>query len=511
MALLAPQPAEFEPAEPRCHVCGEPADAARPLVRGGCACRGGAGVGAAHLACLVDAARADAELWLECRCEQYLTGEAALGLSQARLDLAEAETAQSDAVDAERIDAQTQMVLALAASGDYIDSSRAVKLGRETLVAARRLALEPERRALLAKHALAVAYAAIGDHASVLAQRTEALAGWRSLRGQMHDETVRAMEHVARAHAEARRPDAALPILAKAVAFRSAGGVGDAAALAACRMDLANMHMELADHDTALPLFVLALEAREGELGSSHPHTLLAMVQLGTCISRMGAQDAAAGLLETGASGLKALFGTNHPWSALAKGQLEMNRRAIAVDCDVVVAKRSPIPRRRRTQFSPGAPVMAQLCHVRSLPALNGTDVSVQSISNETGKYTVLQTTADNALAKMYLGADKLNFTPGTGVLVTSRDSELFGRKGHVQSSKDGQFTVEFQCRSEPAKLPFDDVRAFAIVTDKEGVDSNTILSHWHGLTTAAASAEALADRVDLMLDAWEVEEESLK
>ena len=511
MALLAPQPAEFEPAEPRCHVCGEPADAARPLVRGGCACRGGAGVGAAHLACLVDAARADAELWLECRCEQYLTGEAALGLSQARLDLAEAETAQSDAVDAERIDAQTQMVLALAASGDYIDSSRAVKLGRETLVAARRLALEPERRALLAKHALAVAYAAIGDHASVLAQRTEALAGWRSLRGQMHDETVRAMEHVARAHAEARRPDAALPILAKAVAFRSAGGVGDAAALAACRMDLANMHMELADHDTALPLFVLALEAREGELGSSHPHTLLAMVQLGTCISRMGAQDAAAGLLETGASGLKALFGTNHPWSALAKGQLEMNRRAIAVDRDVVVAKRSPIPRRRRTQFSPGAPVMAQLCHVRSLPALNGTDVSVQSISNETGKYTVLQTTADNALAKIYLGADKLSFAPGTGVLVTSRDSELFGRKGHVQSSKDGQFTVEFQCRSEPAKLPFDDVRAFAIVTDKEGVDSNTILSHWHGLTTAAASAEALADRVDLMLDAWEVEEESLK
>ena len=90
MALLA-APESAEPAEPRCYVCGEPADAARPLVRGGCACRGGAGVGAAHLACLVDAARADAELWLECRCEQYLTGAAARGLSRARLDLAEAE------------------------------------------------------------------------------------------------------------------------------------------------------------------------------------------------------------------------------------------------------------------------------------------------------------------------------------------------------------------------------------------------------------------------------------
>ena len=73
------------------------------------------------------------------------------------------------------------------------------------------------------------------------------------------------------------------------------------------------------------------------------------------------------------------------------------------------------------------------------------------------------------------------------------------------------------RCDEEPfraedgSERSFDDVRAFAIVTDKEGVDSNTILSHWHGLTTAAASAEALADRVDLMLDAWEVEEESLK
>ena len=308
-----PMPPAAAPAA-ECFICLE---ALGPLLRG-CACRGSAGF--VHLSCAVTAAQANSARWHTCpTCEQRWTGRLKLGIARARCDLLAPRNAEADS---EVLQAAMDLTWALRESCEL---DEALKLGRQTLAAARRTSGDEHATTLTAMGILASVYGAVGDHAAALPLETQVLAVRRRLLGNDHHATLTTVTNLGVTHLQLGNHAEALPLIHEALeGGRRAHGRDHAETLTSVG-NLGTLYSNIGTYDLALPLVQEALEGRRRVLGDLHPDTLHSVGGLGILLCKMGDHAGAAVRLDEAVAGFAAVYGEAHPLSRRCRLEAEHN------------------------------------------------------------------------------------------------------------------------------------------------------------------------------------------
>ena len=286
-----------------CWVCGEGSSRTRSrsrLVRG-CACRG-ADAGFAHLSCLVQAAKYDADRWDTCpTCKQDFTGDVRLGLARARWELHR----QRSVGDWQRLNAADGLASALQDCAG--DTAGALPLFVEVLATSRQVDGNDDVNTMVSMSNLASLHQKMGDYQLALPLFEEALEAQRRTLGEEEADTLRTISNIAMLHLRTGNFSLSLPLAEKALAVRQRTlGKEHADTLSSIdNLGLLRWHMahgeyvsfhaaeayegtcELKDLECAKELLAEAVKGRSKVLGKAHYLTLESVRALGYAEQRM--------------------------------------------------------------------------------------------------------------------------------------------------------------------------------------------------------------------------------
>jgi tetratricopeptide (TPR) repeat protein len=409
-----------------------------PLQRG-CACRGTAGF--SHLACLVNAARADDERWLTCPvCRQQWTGSLKLSLARERWALEQGSPEE----DGERLMAALDLVQALYLAGEL---DEALQLGRDTLAVARRAFGDEHEGTLDAMSRLAVVCGDTGNRALALELETEVLDVNRRLHGSDDPNTLAAANNLAGTYADMGSHAAALLLLHGALEGRRRTLGDDAPETMITISSLAALHSRLGELELALPLTNESVSRQRRVLGSEHPETLLSVGNLGVLLMRMGSHADAAPLLQEATRGLSSVYGSGHPDAVFYQEELDDNTRYLAEP--EAAAELQRFQRQLKLASSQSA-VSATVSGLSDRPELEGRDVRVLRFGSAAALYTVevvpAMATAEEGEEEgkpelLDLRPAELVLAAGTAIVVVAgpdgeeeADGVVCGRRGAVES-----------------------------------------------------------------------------
>mmetsp|Transcript_2543 Transcript_2543/g.5424 ORF Transcript_2543/g.5424 Transcript_2543/m.5424 type:complete len:377 (-) Transcript_2543:462-1592(-) len=184
-----------------------------PLVRG-CACRGPT-AGYAHIHCLIEAAKHNADTWDTCpTCLQDFTGDVQLALAKARWAIAENRSWK----DGERLNAADRLAQALQVClGDH---AGALPLFEEVLVVSRKVDGDEDANTLISMSNLASLHQKMGNYHLALPLFEEALEAQQRNIGHRAQDTLLTLNNLAMLHLRTERFSVALPLAEKALEGR---------------------------------------------------------------------------------------------------------------------------------------------------------------------------------------------------------------------------------------------------------------------------------------------------
>jgi len=164
------------------------------------------------------------------------------------------------------------------------------------------------------------AYRGLGDMDRADGHLAAALELRRTVLGESHPETVRAIADLAGLRQQQGRYDDAERLANEALsAWR---GSADAPIPLGVRNNLAQTYVRQGRLDDALPLQKSTVEAMQRTLGHTHQHTLGASINLASLLNSMGRFDEAERLLKRLRDDWSQVHGPDHPGSILASTQL---------------------------------------------------------------------------------------------------------------------------------------------------------------------------------------------
>lgn len=197
------------------------------------------------------------------------------------------------------------------------------------------------------RHALGLAYWALGDLNRAGTHLARALEVRERTLGADHAETVRVLANLAfLRHAQGRFSEAEPPAL-RALAWHERNGPGSRDHLGVLN-NLAQLYVAMGRHEDALAMQTEVLEAQRRILGPDHPDTLGSVANLAGIASAGGELDRAELLLREAEGGASARLGPDHPVTLLMRHKLALLLHDTGRGSEALPIQRGVVESRRR-------------------------------------------------------------------------------------------------------------------------------------------------------------------
>eukprot|EP01052_Picozoa_sp_SAG31_P035548 SAG31_NODE_4305_length_3369_cov_10.152599_2_plen_568_part_00 len=463
-----------------CFVCSGGAEVNK-LLSTGCGCRGSLGM--AHLSCLVQWARADEKSWDVCpTCGQNWTGQMALGIARAQVELA----SSLPEADYARLRAAWKLGIALQTNGHLHE---ALQLGRATLEKTRQAIeggrMDPDDRRLQdlmldVMGFVGNVYLLMGNPTATLPLQMDRVATSRRTLGDDAEGTVVAIAELGVVYSELGNHAAALPLMQESLERSRRMKGNDNVETISCMNNLATLLADMGNNELAVPLLTDVLETRRRVLGRLHPDTALCAGNLGRLHHISGHFADAQPLLEEALAGLTVAYGEDHHHTRQIKAMLDDLRKDMN-DPEVVARVEAYLHHQRLQAQQRGGGSNARasdnniqlsgirstvLAHVVSTkPELSGRESMVLEYSQDKKLYSiVMRPKGQEASTKNLCKPSSLRFTVGTHTIAVDliKSPELNGRLGLVEGfdKKRGRYCVRLEGRATVAMLKPDNCRA---------------------------------------------------